>query len=203
MNYLQHIERYLFSYNYSAYNLESLGADEEHNTLWITGLSGSGKSTLAYDLVPINQVISLDTYSEWNMFYGRNVNFNSFLNLTVKDWIKVPNAINSFRFTHKYFEIVDDIRIAIIEYSKQLFYKNKILIVEGIQIADNWLCPDYDYLIGQPIIILKTPIKTCMKRVYKRDKLKPIYFEDKQNYENFRKMWSNLNNLNQFMQDNC
>ena len=47
--------------------------------------------------------------------------------------------------------------------------KDRRVIVEGIQILDNWLYPCTSYYIGKPIIILTTDIDTSMQRVAIRD----------------------------------
>lgn len=160
-------------------NLDKWGTDEDHNVLYISGYSGSGKSTLALNMSrPRDKVIHLDGYSESEASGQdsiRNREFNKYLDKHVKNWREMSNATNSGengtmkRYADEYWDIVNNFHKAINDYGKSEFKKGNRVVVEGIQIADNWLVNDKKYYVDKPIIVMGTNAITSMKRAFERD----------------------------------
>lgn len=155
-------------------NLEKWGKDCEHNTCYITGHAGSGKTTVALSIKrPKDILIQLDSYSQINNI--KNTAFDDYLDKTVKNWRKIVSATYTGEnetitlCSEEYWGIVDEFRKALELYSENKFMKDRRVIVEGIQILDNWLYPCISCYIGKPIIILTTDIFTSMQRVAIRD----------------------------------
>ena len=155
-------------------NLEKWGKDCKHNTCYITGHAGSGKTTVALSIKrPKDILIQLDSYSQINNI--KNTAFDNYLDKTVKNWRKIASATYTgenetiILCGEEYWGIVDDFRKALESYSENEFMKDRRVIVEGIQILDNWLYPCASYYMGKPIIILTTDIDTSMQRVAIRD----------------------------------
>lgn len=73
------------------------------------------------------------------------------------------------KFSKEYWKEVDKFRNAIDDYSKEEYKKGNRVIVEGVQIANDWLSSNKDYYKGKPMIILNTNAYTSMKRAFKRD----------------------------------
>lgn len=155
-------------------NLEKWGKDCKHNTCYITGHAGSGKTTVALSIKrPKDIIIQLDSYSQINNI--KNTAFDNYLDKTVKNWRKIASATCTgenetiMLCGEEYWDIVDEFRKALESYSENEFMKDRRVIVEGIQILDNWLYPCISCYIGKPIIILTTDIFTSMQRVAIRD----------------------------------
>jgi len=157
-------------YDLVSFNLDDWGKSEDTNILYITGLSGSGKSTLAREIADSNdEIISLDFYTEWQLAKYRNKEFNKYLNRNCPHWIDIPNADNKFRFSDEYWKLVDNFRNCLIEFSREQYIKGNRVIVEGIQIADEWFVYDYDFYKNKPVIVLLTSIEQSMKQMCDRD----------------------------------
>ena len=155
-------------------NLQKWGKDREHNTCYVTGHAGSGKTTVALSIKrPKDILIQLDNYSQINNI--KNTAFDDYLDKTVKNWRKIASATYTGEnetiklCDEEYWGIVDEFRKALESYSENEFMKDRRVIVEGIQILDNWLYPSVSCYIGKPIIILTTDIVTSMQRVAVRD----------------------------------
>ena len=166
-------------------NLDKFGKTPETNTLYIAGYSGSGKSTTALGIKRKNDhVIHLDAYSEpdsGGAVHLRSKTFNKFLDKKCPRWREMANAKEDVsdeniikydelkRFGGRYFKVVDQFRDAIEDFSKQEFKKGNRVIVEGVQLADDWLSADKSYYEGKPVIALQTKALTSMKRAFERD----------------------------------
>lgn len=166
-------------------NIDKFGKTPETNTLFIAGYSGSGKSTTALGIARKNDhVIHLDAYSEPDSsgaFRLRSKAFNKFLDKKCPRWHEMANAKTEVsdeeirkkdtlkKFGGRYFEVVDDFRKAIEDFSKQEFKKGNRVIVEGVQLADDWLAPNKSYYEGKPIVTLQTNAFMSMQRAFDRD----------------------------------
>lgn len=150
-------------------NFDKWGKSPETNTLWITGYSGSGKSTAARSLMrPDDKVIHLDLYSdEVSPEAGtRDKDFDKFLKKVAPQCLDIPKM----KFgTKKYWKTVDQLSNAIDEYSKQQYKTGNRVIVEGIQIAQEWLRLGYDSYKGQPVAILSTNRLSSLIQAFDRD----------------------------------
>ena len=148
-------------------NLDKFGKTPETNTLYIAGYSGSGKSTTALGIARKNDhVIHLDAYSEpdsGGAAYLRSKTFNKFLDKKCPRWREMANAKEDVSSE------VDQFRDAIEDFSKQEFKKGNRVIVEGVQLADDWLSADKSYYEGKPVIALQTKAITSMSRAFERD----------------------------------
>lgn len=161
-------------------NLDKWGQDKDHNIVYIAGYSGSGKSVtaLAVGQAKNAKVIHLDAYSEPSSAGTatiRNKDFDSFLDKHAPNYKKIANATDTEengtikRYSKEYWSIVDSFRNALESYGKDQFSKGHRVIVEGVQIADDWLTKDKRYYADKPMIILGTnPIKS-IQRAFERD----------------------------------
>lgn len=146
---------------------------------YISGYSGSGKSTTALSLAkPGDKVIHLDAYSEPDSGGAatlRNKDFNSYLDRHVPRWKEMANATKTGengsmkKYSKEYWNTVDLFREAIENFGKEQFSKGHKVIVEGVQIADDWLVADKSYYTGKPIAILGTNPVTSIRRAFERD----------------------------------
>lgn len=159
-------------------NLDQWGKDASHNVLYIIGQSGSGKSTTARALSkPGDTVVHLDLYVEPGLQEsdGRNNKFSSYLDKNVPKWREIadsadPNKKASFdHFSKEYWKTVDDFREAIQSYGIREFTKGHRVIVEGVQLADDWWGGGPNYFKGQPLIVVETGMLKSMKRAMDRD----------------------------------
>lgn len=160
-------------------NLEKWGKSPETNVLYIAGYSGSGKSTTTISLArPGDTKIHLDAYSEPEDEESRDIqdkSFNKYLDKHIPDWRKMQSATetgengNIKRYSKEYWDIVDSFSKAIESYGAQQFNQDHRVIVEGVQIADNWLSESPSYYSEKPTIILRTNPITSMRRAFNRD----------------------------------
>ena len=160
-------------------NIEKWGKDADHNVLYISGYSGSGKSTSAINMAKRNdKIIHLDSYTEASnpeLLKMQSREFNSFLNKKVPNWNKMTNATSTGengslkRFSEEYWDIVDEFREAIEEFGRQQFKNGSRIIVEGVQIADDWLTDNKKYYTDKPIILLQTNRFNSLYRSFTRD----------------------------------
>lgn len=161
-------------------NLDQFGKDSNHNVLYIAGRSGSGKSTLATALAKgEDTTIHLDAYSEPGDEVPTNPKFNRFLDKRVPDWQNIKYATregtgSKKKFSEEYFKTVDSIRDAIADYGKEEYKNRNRVIVEGVQISDDWLAGDKKYYKGKPIVITGTNPITSMSRAFERDGRGPL-----------------------------
>ena len=158
-------------------NLDKWGKTPDTNTLYIAGYSGSGKSTTALSVMKKGDtLINLDFYSEpFGKGAVRDKRFTDYLSKKRVDYNSIAEATSSnnkskfTKFSKEYWKEVDKFRNAIDDYSKEEYKKGNRVIVEGVQIADDWLSSNKDYYKGKPMIILNTNAYTSMKRAFKRD----------------------------------
>lgn len=156
-------------------NMDKWGKTPETNTLYIAGYSGSGKSTTAIGLARKNDhIITLDGYSEPDeaASTSRNKTFNRYLDKHVPKWREMPNASDTTslkRFSKEYWKTVEAFDKAIDEFSKEQYSKGNRVIVEGVQIADDWLKGNKKDYLGKPMVILQTNPVTSMQRAFTRD----------------------------------
>ena len=73
------------------------------------------------------------------------------------------------KHSEEYWDTVDKFRVAIEKYSKLEYKSGYRVIVEGVQIADDWLVANKSYYKDKPMIILKTSAVLSMSRAFKRD----------------------------------
>ena len=155
-------------------NIESLGKDPTHNVLFITGLSGSGKSTLAQKFKDDNK-IHLDYYFEKgdpkeDLKY-QDREFNDYLDkkgIRFRDIKKLDNK------NPEKWKIVDQMGDAIIEFSKDQYKKNKMVIVEGVEIANEAMYPNKRFFDDKPLVVLETSSVKSLRRGLARDGISPF-----------------------------
>lgn len=179
-------------------NIDKFGKSRDTNVLYIAGLSGSGKSTAASSIYKKgDSIIRLDAYSEGSLSKLQDKNFNKYLDKNVKNWRDVPNAVknNKKSFSNEYWEKVDKIANAIEEYSKLEYDKNHRVIVEGVQIADDWLHENKKYYLGKPVISLSTSPVVSALRAAQRDE-KNMFKNIKKTLKNYKTSNSTLKNFN-------
>ena len=157
-------------------NLDKWGSTKQNNVLYIAGYSGSGKSTTALRLAKKgDSVIHLDGYSEMHAEDAQNKKFNKYLDKNVPRWKQMTYATEDGsntvmkRYSKEYWDTVDAFRDAIEKYAQQQFLKGNRVIVEGVQIADDWLSADKKYYSNKPMVILNTGAIKSMKRAFSRD----------------------------------
>lgn len=161
-------------------NLDKWGKSADNNILFIAGYSGSGKSTTARRLAkPKDTVIHLDGYSESDMDPEiaktiQSKKFNKYLDKKVPRWremaySKKDGSTEMVRHSKEYWNTVDDFRKAIESYSRKEFKNGNRVIVEGVQMADDWLSATKDYYSGKPMVTLRTPAIKSIKRAFERD----------------------------------
>lgn len=171
-------------------NFEKWGKSEDTNTLWITGYSGSGKSTAALAVKRKNdKVIHLDLYSdEVSSGAGnRDKDFDAYLDRNAPNCKKIP----TMKFgTKKYWKTVDELSNAIDQYSKEQYNQGNRVIVEGIQIAQNWLRSGYDSYKGQPIAVLNTSRTSSLMQAFARDQRSDVSEAIKSLFSKSETNWS-------------
>lgn len=178
------------------YNTDKWGKDPKHNTLFITGYSGSGKSTVAkhYENVGAS-VIHLDAYSE-GLSSIQNRRLNKMLNDLVPKWKDMGKS--SKKGSSEYWDIVDSFRRTIEMFSEQEFHNGRKVVVEGIQIADNWLIDNKKYYKDKPMVILQTPASKSIHRWIERDGL--VFDKTtREHLKRYRKDRKQLNDLEAIM----
>lgn len=161
-------------------NLEKWGSDEDHNVLYVAGHSGSGKTTTTMELAKANDavVIHLDNYSEpLENMGGKNLQskvFNSYLDAHSPKWRELITATDTGenntlkKYSIEYWDQVDSLRKSIEGFGKELYSKNKKLIVEGVQIASGWLINSKEYYSDKPLVVLGTSLSNSMLRMFVR-----------------------------------
>lgn len=155
-------------------NIESLGSDPTHNVLFITGLSGSGKSTLAQKFKDDNK-IHLDYYFEKgdpkeDLKY-QDKEFNDYMDskgIRFRDIKKLDNK------NPEKWKIVDQMGDAIIDFSKSQYKKNKMVIVEGVEIANEAMYPNKRFFDDKPLVVLETSTIKSLRRGLDRDGISPF-----------------------------
>lgn len=160
-------------------NLDKWGKDPDHNVCYVSGYSGSGKSTTALSMKkPGDTIIHLDAYSESDSGRSltiRNKKFDSYLDKNVPNWKRMANATQNGnngtmkRYSKEYWDTVDAFRVAIEKYGKQEYKAGHKVIVEGVQIADDWLVADKSYYKDKPMVVLSTSAVSSMSRAFERD----------------------------------
>ena len=165
-------------------NLDKFGRSPKTNVLYIAGYSGSGKSTTALGIARKNDhVIHLDAYSEpgakttdvgSRATFITNRKFNKFLDKECPRWKEMANARmipktgEMARYSEEYYKTVDKFRESIEKFAEDEFKKGNRVIVEGVQIADEWLAFK-SYYEGKPVITLGTNPLKSMKQANERD----------------------------------
>lgn len=163
-------------------NFDKWGKSPETNILWVTGYSGSGKSTVALDIAkPNDKVIHLDVYSNEQPESVRfqDKDFNAHLDKTVPRWREMAtsyrNSKSKLPFASKeYWNVVDKFAKELEKFARGQYKSGNRVIVEGVQILDNWLYSGYDHFKGQPIAVLKTSRAQSILRAYARDDQKDL-----------------------------
>lgn len=159
-------------------NLDRFGTTADNNVLFIAGYSGSGKSTTALGFKRAgDHVIHLDLYSEPGAHTDshRDRTFDKYLKTKVPNWDKIQNASEQpktgeiKRYGDEYWKAVDAFRDAVESFSKSEFRKGNRVIVEGVQMSDDWLSADKGYYKSKPMIILSTNPILSMRRAFERD----------------------------------
>lgn len=182
-------------------NIDKWGKTENTNTLYISGLSGSGKSTLAESLKNENdaELIRLDFYLERphdneESAELRSKSFNSWLNKNHKNLLKnLYDAYENFLYgdgDEKDKDYVDEFGDALIDYSKSMYNKHKI-IVEGVQLLDGTIYSDKDFFKDKPVIFLQTSKEKSREQAGLRDGID--YITDAENsldYDHWATNWS-------------
>lgn len=168
-------------------NIDKWGKDKDHNALFITGLSGSGKSTIAKFLSDSNgaEIIHLDHYYDnpLKSEVPTNKEFDEYLNKNVpdyynkiaknyRDYVSNMNPNGDIAKKKEFWNTMDSVRDAMLDYSKDRYDKNKV-IIEGVQILDTAMFPDdiqkQKALKGQPIIAVGTSPLSSSLRGMQRD----------------------------------
>lgn len=161
-------------------NLDKFGQDRDHNILFITGYSGSGKSTVASGIArPGDKLIRLDFYSDPVLTAKKkNLRDDEFNEKCLRAGVNVTRIANAqilkskqnknYFLSKEYFKDIDKMREVAEEYAKEQYDKGNRVIVEGVQIADEWFAKK-DYYKDKPIIVLSTNAETSAKRAYERD----------------------------------
>lgn len=182
-------------------NLDKWGKDPQHNALYISGYSGSGKSTTAIGLQrPGDTVVHLDGYVEPGEHSNiQDKRFNAYLDKAVPKWRDMKQASTDKskleRFSKEYWDVVDSFTKAIESYSAGEFYKKHRVIVEGVQIADDWW-GDPNQFNGKPMIILGSNAIKSYSRAFQRDGNRFKSVQDAKNYVRWIvSMNKNLNRL--------
>lgn len=121
--------------------MDKLGTDPEHSIIYITGLSGSGKTTYANAFASLNQKIVIFHLDDYAYILG-------------DDW----NKIYDFRFS-------------LMDYAKWVYSQEGYIIVEGFQIANEWLKPIEEYS-DACVLIPRTSFLKCFIRTIKRDRIR-------------------------------
>lgn len=143
--------------NSSYANLDKWGKDRDHNILYITGISGSGKSTAAMYLAKKRnaEYVNLDSYTEMMSKESKNElqnkSFNKYLDKNVPEWRNVLNDDGKLNY-----EIVDQMATASEEWSKELYSRNKRVILEGVQLADQTWYENRSSYNGKPFMLINT-----------------------------------------------
>lgn len=155
-------------------NLENWGKSAETNTVYIAGYSGSGKSTTAIALKrPNDHVIHLDGYSEAGGSSAQNKKFNKHLDKHVPRWREMTNAQKEGtpikKYSKEYWNIVSQFDKAVDSFSEQEYKKGNRVIVEGVQIADDWLKANKKDYAGKPMVVLRTGAIKSMSQAFERD----------------------------------
>lgn len=172
--------------NAKTVNMEKWGKDPEHNVAYVTGQSGSGKSTVARSLLkPGDQSIHLDLYSSMagkrEAETLQNKSFNEHLDKNVPRWREMSRTVMSdfsddissgMKFgSEEYWNTVDRFRDAIESFGREEYKKGHRVVVEGVQIYDNWLTEDgnFSYFKDKPTVVLGTNPRKSMIRAIIRD----------------------------------
>lgn len=160
-------------------NLNKWGTSPDNNILFVAGYSGSGKSTTALRLAKKGKdtVIHLDAYSEPDSGGAatiRSKKFDKYLDKNVPRWREMPNAqkdgsTKMERHSKEYWDVVDNFRNAIESYAKKEYKKGNRVIVEGVQMADDWLSADKNYYKDKPVVVLNTGAVKSIRRAFQRD----------------------------------
>ena len=156
-------------------NLDKWGTSPGTNVLFIAGYSGSGKSTTALSLArPNDTIIHLDGYSELGAGEARNKNFDKYLDRNVPNWKAMTTATSDGngamkRHSKEYWDVVDNFQKAVENYGRDEYKKGNRVIVEGVQIADDWFAADKSYYSGKPTIVLTTNPISSIVRAFDRD----------------------------------
>lgn len=186
-------------------NFEKWGESAKTNALYITGFSGSGKSTVALSIAkPNDKVIHLDVYSD-EVFSGaglKNKEFDRHLDKTVPNWreLSKENSKVFKRFSKEYWNTVDKFANEVEKFSAEQYKKGNRVIVEGIQIYDDWLRPDRSFYSQKPIVVLNTGAVNSMFRAKERDEATIGALDIKNFFSKKSSNWSiaGKKNLNSF-----
>lgn len=185
-------------------NLGEWGKSENSNILFISGYSGSGKSTTSLYLKRKNdEVIHLDAYSEpdsGGSLSIRNKSFDKYLDKKLPNWKKMTNATRTGedgtikKYSKEYWDLVDQFRNALESFGKENFKNGNKVIVEGLQIQDDWLSDNKKYYSNKPIVILSTNKISSIKRAFERDEKSLIsILKDVDNMKEYISWYKDMN----------
>lgn len=150
-------------------NLHKWGKSSSSNVLYITGLSGSGKSTTALAIATKrDSIIHLDGYTEQKNRNIQNKDFNNYLDKHLPWWHGIQDGSIKLH-SKEYWNMVDQFRNAIDSYGKQKYKNGQRVIVEGVQIIDDWLTDNKKYYINKPVIVIRTNSLLSSNRARIRD----------------------------------
>ena len=177
-------------------NLDKFGTDENHNVLYVTGLSGSGKSTITTQFDDVNK-IHLDFYTEKGSNESKkewqDKEFNSYLKKKGIDFDKIPDLAAD---AQEKWALIDELSEAIVDFSKEQYNKNKSVVVEGVQLADQTMYPDKNFFKDKPMVVLETPLVRRLRRGMQRDGINPFDIACIAQRVKYSKIWKKqLNDL--------
>ena len=155
-------------------NADKLQSDPDHNCVYITGLSGSGKSTIAEKFRNANK-IHLDFYFEKgdpneDLKY-QDREFNDFMSTKGIKFGRIKDLPNR---TPEKWKAIDEFGDAITEFSRQQYKKGKLVVVEGVQLADQTLYPDKSFFDDKCLVVLQTSSVKSLYRGLQRDGINPF-----------------------------
>ena len=180
-------------------NLDKFGKDRDNNVVFIAGYSGSGKSTTALGLARKNdKVIHLDSYSDPGMDDLHSKDFDEYLKQNGVDIDKIKYREMKKIGAEAYWKNVDNFREAIEKFSKEQYDKGNRVIVEGVQIGDDWLSDNMKWYVSKPMIIMGTSADKSYEQAANRDEIDftkqtKEWFEERERVK--RSMHKRLNTL--------
>jgi uridine kinase len=185
-------------------NMNSWGKDPQHNVLYVTGYSGSGKSTIARSLAnSTTNVVHLDSFFEMTdkntTANAKDKEFVQFLKKNFPEHVEISHPTKTKRFSEEWFTYVDKFMEQTERFGTQQFFKNKKVIIEGIQLHDTTTYLDKKFFKDKPLILTGTSGVTSFVRRIKRDQdLSSLSLESAKEYVQwYITSYKNLKTLSQ------
>lgn len=154
-------------------NMDQWGRSPNTNVCYIAGYSGSGKSTTARSIAKnTDKIIHLDLYSEPgnDNDKDRDKDFDRYLSKKVPNYKEVADPKNMKRYSEEYWDLVSNFSKAIEDYGAEQYKKGNKVVVEGVQIADDWLHPrEENFYSNRPLITMTTNPVSSIQRAFARD----------------------------------